>query len=139
VRAVAAWSCATRRPSDRDAARASTGPAISSAPAIARWIAATSALKSATADAYLDAIDAYRRGAGTLAARFAAAARRRAAATAICWRARRSRGYEVHGTDVSADAVERVVARLGAWYRDARHRRLRRRAGPLRRLRAVGT
>jgi SAM-dependent methyltransferase len=70
--------------------------------------AATSALKSATADLYLEAIHKYlgtRRtglrlldvgcGHGDLLARA------------------RARHYDVHGTDVSADAVRRVEARLG--------------------------
>jgi SAM-dependent methyltransferase len=70
--------------------------------------AATAALKSATADRYLDAIEAYRAappagrlldigcGHGDLMARA------------------RVRGYDVQGTDVSADAVRRVEARLGS-------------------------
>ena len=70
--------------------------------------AATSALKSATADAYLDAIDAYRgaRPDGGAAPRLLDVGCGHGDLLARA----RARGYEVHGTDVSADAVERAVS-----------------------------
>ena len=74
--------------------------------------AATSALKSATADLYLDAIAAYRASQGlpttglTLLDIGCGHGDLMASAKA--------RGYDVHGTDVSADAVQRVRSRLGS-------------------------
>ncbi|HXT31762.1 MAG TPA: class I SAM-dependent methyltransferase [Vicinamibacterales bacterium] len=74
--------------------------------------AATSALKSATADGYLDALERYR---GPLD-RGSAAPRLLDVGCGhgdLLVRAR-ARGYDVHGVDVSADAVQRVQARLGS-------------------------
>jgi SAM-dependent methyltransferase len=95
------------QPSD-EALRAIYGPGYFFGAGDREMEAATSALKSATADLYLDDIDRYRRtaacgarlldvgcGHGDLLARAHA------------------RGYDVHGTDVSPDAVRRVEARLG--------------------------
>ena len=101
-----------RNPQPSDAAlRAIYGPGYFFGDGDREMEAATSALKSATADLYLDAIDAYRgagpRGAGGLRLLDIGCGHGDLLARA------RARGYEVRGTDVSADAVRRVEARLG--------------------------
>ena len=101
-----------RNPQPSDAAlRAIYGPGYCFGAGDRAMEAATSSLKSATAELYLDAIAAYRgagrRGGGGLRLLDIGYGHGDLLARA------RARGYEVHGIDVSADAVRRVELRLG--------------------------